>query len=232
MTREMLAITIVSIGLLFLSSTVEPYERPFNVNDRSISKSYLYHDTITFVEIAAISILAPLGIMFGTFRINIVKRVDEIYFYMSFLVACLFTSAIVENMKNVVGRLRPDFLDRCIPVGGKCTGDPSIVMEGRKSFPSGHTSIAACGFMFLAFFIYKELSLPELRAKVNRGIVFMLYSLFLMVPIAVGASRVIDNKHFASDVVGGGIIGALAGIARLKHLETTIVAERYKRNEG
>lgn len=46
---------------------------------------------------------------------------------------------VVECVKNRVGRLRPDFLDRCAwdAVEGVCTGAAALVKDGRRSFPSG-----------------------------------------------------------------------------------------------
>lgn len=41
------------------------------------------------------------------------------------------TLLTVSLIKNQVGRLRPDFLDRCKLVDGICTGNPVDIMEGR-----------------------------------------------------------------------------------------------------
>ena len=76
---------------------------------------------------------------------------------------------ITNILKMTIGRPRPDFFFRCWPdlgypkddsvfnvMSGRtqnldCTGDPKIITEGRKSFPSGHSSFsfAVFGFVFL-----------------------------------------------------------------------------------
>lgn len=54
-----------------------------------------------------------------------------------------------------VGRLRPDFFSRCQwdAVAHACTGPLALVKDGRRSFPSGHSSTAWQGLFFLSLYL-------------------------------------------------------------------------------
>lgn len=57
------------------------------------------------------------------------------------------TYLVTSMLKIYIGKLRPDFLARCKPDVQRssvwsviCTGNEDIIIAGRKSMPSGHTS--------------------------------------------------------------------------------------------
>jgi diacylglycerol diphosphate phosphatase/phosphatidate phosphatase len=69
------------------------------------------------------------------------------------------------------GRLRPDFLSRCQynAEQGKCTGDPQVIWEGRRSFPSGHSSNSFAGLGFLSLWLALALGVRH-RASQDKWI--------------------------------------------------------------
>jgi membrane-associated phospholipid phosphatase len=90
-----------------------------------------------------------------------------------------------------------------IDTGGNfCTGNPSDIEESRLSFPSGHASFSSYTMAYLI--VYIEIRLFLLRLRYFKGLVQL--AAFIAAYVT-SVSRVSDNKHFGTDVLGGAILG-------------------------
>ncbi|WP_342430192.1 phosphatase PAP2 family protein [Neobacillus sp. FSL H8-0543] len=88
-------------------------------------------------------------------------------------------------LKDLIARPRPD-LEHLAPVNS-------------NSFPSGHAMVGFIVYFFLAYLI-----IEEVRTKSRKVIVALLAGLLLLL---IGASRIILNVHYPSDVIGGYAFG-------------------------
>ncbi|XP_043189964.1 phospholipid phosphatase 5-like [Amphibalanus amphitrite] len=126
----------------------------------------------------------------------------------------LLAAGLTTNvLKAAVGRPRPDFLSRCHgavrppPLGRPCSGEPSVVAEGRRSFPSGHSALCSCLAVFASLFW---------AARARRPLSATSRALLALAPAAaalVAVSRVADCHHHWEDVTVGYALGALAALA-------------------
>ncbi|EDV47904.1 phospholipid phosphatase 5 isoform X1 [Drosophila erecta] len=130
-------------------------------------------------------------------------------------------------LKITVGRPRPDYFYRCFPDGVmvlnttssgldtsildfNCTGLPGDINEGRKSFPSGHSSFAFASFGFIAYYIGAKLHAFDVRGRGHTWrLCIAVIPLFIALLVAV--SRTCDYHHHWQDVTIGGLIGLFAG---------------------
>uniref|UniRef100_A0A6N2KV53 Phosphatidic acid phosphatase type 2/haloperoxidase domain-containing protein n=1 Tax=Salix viminalis TaxID=40686 RepID=A0A6N2KV53_SALVM len=128
------------------------------------------------------------------------------------LFSILVTAVITDAIKNAVGRPRPDFFwlllmkDVYDQLGNVlCNGEESVIKEGHKSFPSGHTSWSFAGLGFLSLYLS-----GKLQAFDRSGHVAKLCIVFLPLIAAclVAISRVDDYWHHWQDVFAGGLVVA------------------------
>lgn len=116
----------------------------------------------------------------------------------AFLVAFLLVNVLI---KPGVGRLRPYVTLRDTPFWETYEAHWASAgshLEDDLSFPSGHTSLNFATFTALAAVLIKD----------KKKWAWVL----LVIPVIVGITRIIRCVHYPSDVLGGMIIGVVAGL--------------------
>lgn len=207
-------ILILLVVVEVILNVIEPFHR-FVGKEMLTDLSYpLQTNTIPFWSVPLIAILLPIVVILVYYFIRH-DVYDLHHAILGLLFSVLITAVITDAIKDAVGRPRPDFFWRCFPNGKGvfdtrttdvlCTGDKSVIKEGHKSFPSGHTSWSFAGLSFLSWYLS-----GKIRAFDRKGHVAKLCIVFLPILLAalVGVSRVDDYWHHWQDVFAGGVIGA------------------------
>ncbi|KAF8065455.1 LPP3 [Scenedesmus sp. PABB004] len=171
-------------------------------------------------SVPVLALLAPLAVLLAHGAALRRPRAEAHHLALGLSVAVMVAGAVTNAIKCPVGRLRPDFNARCWPDGviawaredgfggwAKCSGAPSVVAEGRKSFPSGHSSWSAAGLCYLTWFLIDRLGA---LSAAGGGHPWRLVAALLPSAgaVAVGVSRVHDAWHHPSDVAVGLALGA------------------------
>jgi hypothetical protein len=96
-------------------------------------------------------------------------------------------------------------------------GNSRLLYDARKSFPSGHSSLAAYAAVYLGYYFHRRLSSQStLLLKLVLQMVLCCLALF------TALSRVTDNKHHWSDVTVGALIGVLVGAWMILFIRKTV----------
>eukprot|EP00761_Pharyngomonas_kirbyi_P003029 gb/GECH01003033.1/.p1 GENE.gb/GECH01003033.1/~~gb/GECH01003033.1/.p1 ORF type:complete len:296 (+),score=37.66 gb/GECH01003033.1/:1-888(+) len=194
------------IILIIMETAIPPWSgRSFNPSDPALSfplQSSIF-PTWSLILIAFVTPIIVITIM----QIWVKSGHDFHHAILSLLEAFLINGLITNTFKLLVGRYRPDWIERCDPNdSGICqSSNTSEIADGRKSFPSGHSSVSFCGMTFLSLYLAGKLHLMsrhggEFWKAVIVGIPEMIAGF-------VAVSRTMDYHHHFSDIIAGTLIG-------------------------
>lgn len=104
-----------------------------------------------------------------------------------FALAVAFGNELNKFLKVLIGRERPSL--------------EHLVHVKSLSFPSGHAMVGSILYIMIAFFLLKEYKNPVARR--------IIVGLSAAVVLLIGASRIILNVHYPTDILGGYAFGFL-----------------------
>lgn len=135
-------------------------------------------------------------------------------------------NTIFAFLKWLIGGLRPHFLAVCMPdvtriknqydsTGYKqimftrdiCTGDEDTIDDSLESFPSGHTTAAFAGFVFLYLYLNAKL---KVFSNYHPAL-WKLIAIYtpILGAVLIGGALTIDEFHNWYDILAGAIIGTM-----------------------
>ncbi|XP_069774047.1 phospholipid phosphatase 4-like isoform X3 [Narcine bancroftii] len=133
-------------GIFLISETLTPFHRVIHPEEMWLYKNpRSERDMVPTWHMFAISFLTPLMVILLMKVLNRSESGDVKEGFLAASLGLVLNGVITNSLKLVIGRPRPDYFYRCFPDGVvtedvQCTGDPAGITEGRKSFPSGHSS--------------------------------------------------------------------------------------------
>nr|XP_054765893.1 phospholipid phosphatase 5-like [Lytechinus pictus] len=210
MVMELLVRIFLLIAFL-ITEDLAPFQRVIQPEEMWLYKNpHAVHSTISTRMLFGSAIFVPI-LVITTFSLIRKDKLDFLHAVLACSLAELLNGVITNSIKLIIGRPRPDFFPRCYPDGVmtadlKCTGDLDIINEGRKSFPSGHSSFSFCAFGFTAFYLAGKLHTFESQGR-GFGWRILVTLAPLYVALMVALSRTADYRHHYEDVIAGSLLG-------------------------
>eukprot|EP00759_Apiculatamorpha_spiralis_P012963 PhF_6_TR19795/c0_g1_i1/m.28862/K18693/DPP1, DPPL, PLPP4_5; diacylglycerol diphosphate phosphatase / phosphatidate phosphatase len=206
----------ITVGVLYFVSVYLDashwfFCQPYSATDPTISYP-LVPNTIKTSMLLVMG-MVPLCLFFSLHVIGWTSTHELHNSVLGYIQSVVTANGVITALKLYVGRLRPDFLDRLRQSGytqqqienwaAMCYVYDDVVLEGRKSFPSGACGVTFASMTFVFLYILWKWKVMK------RGQLFPL--LVAMLPIVfalfVCSSRLRDFWHHGSDVVAGCILG-------------------------
>jgi diacylglycerol diphosphate phosphatase/phosphatidate phosphatase len=232
---------LLLFGVLTLIS-FEPNQRPIpyqileNSGDyvRNLTNNELFDgETVPDILLIFLAIVAPALIQFALSK-QWGRLGDGHATLCVYITAFTIVLATTDAVKMYVGYLRPIFYELCEPDDEyqECNAEDGGGNSIRMSFPSGHASTSFCGLVLLSLYLHSRFGVPSVRVykpeTTQNGLqrwttayskepqLYRAISVLSLLPLAlalfIATSRLVDNKHFPADVVGGSVLGASVAV--------------------
>jgi len=232
----LLYLSVLILLLAIYTHLIPPTTGFFNCDDPSI---WLPHrgDTFSTKILISVVFLSYLVIVFLTelsvcLKLNLTRiikvkiaAINTANSFMRFFLSLTWNVCINLILKTLSAVPRPHFISTCNPdwsrincsqFRGNVEYDISLcqvteehhkeVFDAMKSFPSGHAQIACFTSAFLIIYLHK-------RLKVESVLLVYWVQLVLVIMASVSSlSRITDNRHHASDVWVGAVLGLVVAI--------------------
>ncbi|EPS41478.1 hypothetical protein H072_4626 [Dactylellina haptotyla CBS 200.50] len=214
------------LGLIILALAnaslfvVEPFHRMFSIDDPRLQFPHAEHEHVPVPLLLVLSIGVPsIAITAWTGVCTKGKHFLQVSL-LGLGNSLLLSSFVTDFIKQGVGRPRPDLIARCQP--REDTPHHQLVTftvcyqtnhhtlhDGFRSFPSGHSSTAFSGLLYLSLFLAGQFFVFRPGSDLARtAIAFS--ATFLALFIAI--SRLEDYRHDYADVAVGSWIGIFCAI--------------------
>lgn len=201
---------------LFAAYIYFEFKDPF-VRKIQPEEMWLYRNprTESYVPLTTLypSVICLVGAIFLTFYYQNRNFRELKCAVLGITLADAINGVVTHSIKAAVGRPRPDYLWRCFPDGNfredmACTGDYRDIRDGRKSFPSGHSSFAFATLGYLSLYLFAKLHVFTRRGR-GQCWRLLVSAAPLLLAAMVAISRTCDYHHHWQDVTVGSLLGSV-----------------------
>ncbi|KAF0852402.1 mitochondrial PAP2-like superfamily member [Andalucia godoyi] len=197
---------VIFVVMIFFNQVAAPRSRYIQSEPRDAAYGYPFqHSEIVPVWLLLMFTLAVPLVSFTFFNAVYYRSLHDMHHATTGLCfSVVVANIIVDIVKVSVGYYRPDYWSR--------VDNGSLVVEGRKSWPSGHAELSFTGLVYLSLYMSAKLGL----FRKDRGSAPFWRALLCASPVSLAvftaASRVVDYRHHPADVITGAVIGSMIAI--------------------
>jgi len=189
------------IGIFFVDILLRIFVQPFHrieIDHDTSTQFPLEKETIPNWALIVVSVVCPL--IYFLLRLGFFRHLHDFHHsILGFAETISLTTLFTDSIKYSAGRYRPNW--------GQMSSLPQYVIEGRLSFPSGHTSLSFAAMTFASLYLSGKGHIFTARGgQLWKVLICIVFPQSIAWSIAVSRTR--DYWHEFADILGGAMLGS------------------------